>query len=186
MELVKEILTVEEFEPYVRSLKIREHWSPTKLVLHNTAKPNLKTWVSKKTSQEKRLDNLETYYLSRGWNGAPHLFVSPTHICVFNALTRRGTHSPSYNFVAFGIEMVGDYDVEEFNSGPGLKVQEHTVAACGVLCYHARIDTAQIFLHKEDPKTDHDCPGKKVNKAVMVKKIRDFKLQLIQTLGEVR
>ena len=78
--------------------------------------------------------NFESYYKNEcGWNGGPHLFIDDRAIWVFNDLTKRGTHSPSFNASRFGIEMLGDYDKEEFNSGRGRKVRDNTVAAMAIL-----------------------------------------------------
>jgi hypothetical protein len=110
------------------------------------------------------MTNLESYYKGLGWNGGPHLFVDdgPDGIGLFNPLNRRGTHSPSFNAQYIGIEHVGDYNVEDDDSGAGLQVKTNGIIATAILCARLGIpvDAEHIKLHKEDPRTDHDCPGK--------------------------
>ena len=62
-------------------------------------------------------------------NGAPVriLFVDDKQIWVFTPLNLSGVHSPSWNKIAMGVEMLGDYSKEKFDSGRGLKVQQNAV-----------------------------------------------------------
>lgn len=149
-------------------------WNPTGIVLHNTAAPRLSDRPHGFTTQH--MQNLVAYYQNppRQWSAGPHLFVDDRQIWVFTPLTESGVHSPSYNSTHFGIEMLGDYNLEPFNSGRGLLVQKNAVAACAVLCKVRGIDSHDILLHKEDPRTDHDCPGKRVVKADFIQKVHDY------------
>jgi hypothetical protein len=89
-------------------------------------------------------------------------------------LTVSGTHSPSWNKIALGVEMLGDYDKDEFDSGRGLKVHQNAVAAFATLSAVLGIDPDKIRLHKEDPLTTHACPGKKVNKNKFIQEVKDL------------
>ena len=87
-----------------------------------------------------------------------------------NPPTVRGTHSPSYNSTAWGVEMVGDYETAPFNP----QVKDHTVKALAVMFrfLHLSPETALRF-HREDPRTSHKtCPGKNVVKDDMIRLIR--------------
>ena len=75
--------------------------------------------------------------------------------------------------------MIGDYDRDAFDSGNGLKVQNHSIEAAAILAFVFGIQTADIKFHKEDPKTTHACPGKKVLKAPLVAKIKARKIELM-------
>src|SRR5215472_10964945 len=60
-------------------------------------------------------DNLEDFYKNQQkWSTGPHLSVADDLIWTFTPLTLSGVHSPSWNSVASGVEMVGDYNVEPF------------------------------------------------------------------------
>lgn len=161
----KRFMTVEQFEAHVASLDFSS-WRPIGIVWHNTASPSLAQW--KTYPRAHWMNGLESYYKGKGWNGGPHLFVDdgPDGIGLFNPLNHRGTHSPSFNAQYIGIEHVGDYGTEEDDTGDGLKVKTNGIIATAILCAALGIpaDPTHIKLHKEDPKTDHDCPGKNMAK----------------------
>ena len=169
---VKRGFSQEGFRRYVEPL-VWNKWRPSKFVWHNTAAPTLAQWV---TSGEKdrakgqlpgttRINNLETYFrVNNHWSGCPHLFIAPDLIWVMNPLTAPGVHSPSYNSTAIGIEMIGDFSVEDDEAGLGLLVKQNTIFATAILCAELGIEpnVFNILLHKEDRRTTHDCPGKNI------------------------
>jgi len=53
------------------------------------------------------------------WSGGPHVFVADDLLWAFTPLTVPGVHSPSWNDVSRGVELVGDYSTEQIV--PGLK-----------------------------------------------------------------
>jgi hypothetical protein len=93
---------------------------------------------------------------------------------VFTPLTVSGTHSPSWNKTALGIEMLGDYEREAFDSGRGLKVRQNTVCALATLCAILGIDPNTLKIHREDPLTTHACPGKNVRKLELIQEVTDL------------
>ncbi len=109
-------------------------WKPKFIVLHNTAEPNLKQWAygnDGKDHEYQRILNLNRYYKSLGWHSGPHLFISPNLIWVACDLAADGVHASCYNADSLGVEMVGDYSDEAFDSGDGAKVRDLTVAGAG-------------------------------------------------------
>lgn len=156
--IVGKSFTPREFAKYVDTLEWRA-WKPKFIVLHNTAVPSLAQRPSGFTAQHIR--NLETYYRDhQKWSAGPHLFIDDRQIWVFSDLTAPGTHSPSWNGVAIGIEMLGDYNVESFTEGRGLAVREHTTWAIAKLSTKLDFRADGWKFHNEDPRTTHDCPGK--------------------------
>lgn len=165
-------LTREQFADRIKSLRWKS-WKPSGIVLHNTASPTLAQWVETGPKRDARIRNLQSYYEGLGWKGGPHWFVSRDWINEFNNPLRRGTHSPSFNATHFGIEMVGDYDRESFSSGDGAKVRDNAVFVMARLCEKFGWDPGKVIkLHKEDPRTTHECPGKLVNKADVIERVR--------------
>lgn len=157
----KRFMTPEQFKAHVAALDFSS-WRPIGVVWHNTASPTLKRWHE--FSREHWMSGLESYYKGLGWNGGPHLFCDDGSdgIGLFNPLDHRGTHSPSFNAQYVGIEHVGDYGSEDDDSGLGLRVKSNGIMATAIICARLGIpvDGEHIKLHKEDPRTDHDCPGK--------------------------
>ncbi len=157
---VKKFLTPQQFREHVNTLDFST-WRPIGIVIHNTAEPTLERWHE--FTRTHWMNQLETYYKGLGWAGGPHLFIDDGEdgIGLFNLLNRRGTHSPSFNAQWLGFEHVGDYAKEDDDAGPGLRVKNNGIAAMAIVCAKLGIDpTTHIKLHKEDPRTDHDCPGK--------------------------
>jgi peptidoglycan hydrolase-like protein with peptidoglycan-binding domain len=155
-----------EFKEYVATLRFTD-WRPQFAVVHNTSAPRLSQWHSH--PGEVRMRNLESYYRNeQHWSAGPHLFVADDLIWVFTPLTTSGVHSPSWNGVAWGIELVGEYDEEPFNPA----VRENAVDALAALYACRGLAPATIRFHKEDPGTTHtDCPGRNVNKADLIARV---------------
>lgn len=176
---VKYALTQEQFRAYVQTL-VWPSWRPSLVVWHNTAAPSLAQWEATEAQDRAagrvpgttRINNLEQYFRhGQNWSGAPHLFIAPDFIWVFNPLTTPGVHSPSWNSISWGFEMVGDFDKETDESGDGLKVKNNCIFATAVLCNAIGLEPSKaIRLHKEDPRTTHDCPGRLIaqDKAAMI------------------
>lgn len=170
--IVGKSFSPEEFDAYCRGLRW-DAWRPSFMVLHNTAAPSLADRPNGLT--ETHIRNLESFYRdTQKWSAGPHLFVDDRQIWVFTPLTVSGVHSPSWNLRSLGIEMLGNYEVEVFNSGRGLLVQQNTIAALGILAAVLGLDPAGMRLHREDPATTHACPGRNVRKLQMVEAVQDY------------
>ena len=138
-------------------------WRPQFVVLHTTGAPTLAQGHS--VPGETRMRNLEAYYRdTMQWSAGPHLFVADDLIWVFTHLNTSGVHSPSWNSVTWGVEMVGDYETEEFTD----PLRDNALSALATLHSALGLDPSLLKLHKEDPRTTHICPGKNVDKADVI------------------
>lgn len=156
-------------------------WRPSFIVLHNTGNPNLAQRLNGLTHQH--ITGLEAFYRDeQKWFAGPHLFVDDKQIWVFTPLNVSGTHSPSWNKVSLGIEMLGDYENESFNSGRGLNVRKNVVAAIATLSAILGFDPHSMKIHREDPLTTHACPGKNVRKLEVIQEVHD--LMIARHAGE--
>ena len=109
--------------------------------------------------------NLESYYRdSMKWSAGPHLFIADDLVWVFTPLTVSGIHSPSWNFISWGVEMVGDFNREAFTSPQ----RDNVIRALATLHAAIGLDPSTLRLHKEDPKTTHICPGSNVSKTDVI------------------
>jgi hypothetical protein len=162
--------TPDQFDSYCHTLHWVA-WRPSFIVLHNTAIPSLAQRPLGIT--QPNIQNFVSFYRDvQGWNSGPHLFVDDKQIWVFTPLTVSGTHSPSWNKVALGLEMLGDYEQEAFDSGRGLLVRKNSVAALATLSAVLGIDPQTMRLHREDPLTTHACPGKNVHKPEVIQEVQ--------------
>lgn len=158
------------FVTYCKSLSWTT-WRPSFIVLHNTGVPSLAQRPNGLTSQH--IQNLVGYYRdTNGWSAGPHLFIDDHQIWAFTPLTTSGVHSPSWNKVALGIEMLGDYQSEAFDSGRGAAVRKNAVSAIATLSATLGLDPDTMRLHKEDHATHHDCPGQHVLKSEVIAEVK--------------
>ncbi len=161
----------EAFREYVAGLSFQD-WRPEFVVLHNTGIPTLNQRPQGLNLEH--IKGLESYYRDEmGWTAGPHLFVDDRQIWVFTPLTTPGVHSPSWNKRSLGVEMLGDYDREEFDSGRGLAVQQNAVAAVAILSAALGLPLDSMRLHREDPETTHHCPGDNVDKVAFIQAVKD-------------
>jgi hypothetical protein len=151
-------------------------WRPRFIVLHNTGAPNLKQWFATPGGELQRLKNLEHYYrVDEGWNAGPHWFVSPDMWLMGTPSTQRGTHSPSWNAYALGIEMAGDFDSDIFSDTQRDNVVYLLAvlhSALGLQPAPFELGVRGLHFHKEDPGTTHKhCPGAHAAKPDIVARV---------------
>lgn len=162
------------FVAYVNGLDWSGGWKGQFPVLHHTAAPSLATRPNGLTDQHLR--NLLDYYQNQlKWSGAPHLFIDDQEdgIIAFQRLDRRGVHAKSFNASGWGIEMLGDYDVEDPTSGRGAKVLNNAAHALHTLLGVNNGELSDIRFHRDDPQTSKTCPGSKVSKALVTRLVSD-------------
>jgi hypothetical protein len=169
--IVNRGFTLPEFRLYLQTLEFR-NWKPSFMVLHNTAAPTLKQWNSYPEAQ--RILNLQSYYKDLGWSSGPHAFIDNNTIWLFTPLTTPGTHTPSWNGTALGIELVGDYAREDADRGDGYDAKMLCVAFFGELHKKLGLNPETIRLHKEDPRTTHDCPGGDIRKEDFIRLVQEY------------
>jgi hypothetical protein len=164
--IIGERFSSDDFAAYCRDLG-RLDW-PSFCVVHNTGNPTLARWHDVDGAQ--RMRGLAGYYRDdMGWSAGPHLFVADDAIWVFTPLSVPGVHSPSWNAVSWGVELVGDYDHEPF----GEDVKRNGIEALATLHRLAGWAEPQLRLHKDDPRTTHSfCPGVHVDRAELEQGVR--------------
>ncbi len=170
--IVAKSFTPDAFADYCESLSWPA-WRPSFIVLHNTAIPTLAQRPRGFSLQNIR--NLEAFYRDQQqWSAGPHLFIDDQQIWVFTPLTVSGVHSPSWNKISIGIEMLGDYASDDINKGRGLKVRGNAVEALAILSSVLGLDPHLMKLHREDPLTTHACPGAGVRKLEIIQDVIDL------------
>lgn len=162
------------------------------VTFHNTAGPTLQQWLHGGTTPAQRILNLESYYeKTMGWHAGPNGFVPPdSDICVyeFTDFAQPGVHASCFNSRSVGIEMVGDYSTESFDTGPGAIVRDNAVFVGAAL--HLRLglrplpytyNQCGVHFHVECRHDNHDCPGRHVDKADFVGRI----VAMMNVIGSV-
>ncbi len=164
--IVGRSFTAPDFSDYLATITFSS-WRPQFVVVHNTFIPTLANWHSVPGSQ--RMQGLQSFYRDQQhWSAGPHLFVADDLIWTFTPLNTSGIHSPSWNAISWGVELVGDYSTEPF----GDAVRENAVSALAELHTLVGLDPNTLHLHKEDPLTTHkQCPGTNVVKADLIQQV---------------
>lgn len=183
--IVKKAFDLVELKNHINGLSFND-WKPSLIVWHNTALPTIAQW-EKSYQQDKlqglepgitRINSLENFFKNnQGWPSGPHFFVYKDKVWAFTPANKKGTHSPSWNGIAIGIEMIADFDKEDDEHGTGLLIKNNTIALTAMLCEKLGLDPSScIKLHKEDKKTTHDCPGHNIaiDKEAMIDSVLEY------------
>ncbi len=182
IDIVGRFFTPDEFLKYVKTEVVpalkKSGWKPTFITLHNTAKPTIAQRPN--GFSPSNMDGLAKYYgVVQGWWSGPHLFVDQNGIWVFSHLDKSGTHSPCYNAKSWGIEQLGDFSTEIYDTGAGAKIRDNAMAAVAILSLAGNITAGPknknnpFRFHKEDTCTTHHCPGDHCDKNEIVSMIHD-------------
>lgn len=147
-------------------------WKPKGATVHHTGAPSLAQ--RPQGIQAQHMHNFRSWYRSLGWTHGPHLFIDEDEIWVFSPLTARGTHAVSFNYSHFGVEMLGNFDSEDPTTGRGAEVLDLAAFAVTALQRRFSLPPTSVNFHRDDPKTDKTCPGKKVTKALFAHKLAKY------------
>ena len=166
------------FAVFVEELTWRD-WRPRFITLHNTGVPNLAAWLESSRPARQRIVAQKHYERDiLRWHSGVHLFVAQDLIWNLCDLTQVGVSVSCWNHLTLGVEMIGDYATDSFDSGPGAQVRDNTVAALAVL--HRKLELRPdgfklgvrgLHFHKECRRDHHDCPGRNVVKADVVARV---------------
>jgi N-acetylmuramoyl-L-alanine amidase CwlA len=161
MKIIGKGLHLPEFARYLDEVKFPT-WRPRSIVIHHCAAPSLAQRPHGFLDQH--MLNLQDFYEGKGWSAGPHLFIDEDQAWLFTPLNQRGVHAISFNSSSIGIEMLGDYDTEDPKSGRGLQVLTTTAEVVRLLMKKLSLTKKDILFHRDDPKTNKTCPGKKITK----------------------
>jgi len=132
------------------------------LTIHHTYRPLPSQWAGAAGCVA-----LARYYRNElKWSVGPHLFVTGTAakaedlgIWQLSPLNVRGIHAASFNATHWGVEMLGDYNV----SHPPADTLALACGAAAALLDWRGLPTSAVNGHRDDPKTDKNCPGRNVD-----------------------
>jgi hypothetical protein len=168
-----EITSIDDLRAYIRSGNYN-NWRPSNVVVHNTASPTLYQWWNS-VPPAQRMENLQSYYENdMGWSSGPHCFIDGKSWWIMTDFWVKGVHSPSWNGTMLGFECVGDYDTESDETGMGAEVMKMAHALVGEVCEYFGWDPNNLKFHKEDPATDHDCPGRNMVKSEFIDDVEQY------------
>jgi hypothetical protein len=150
------------------------------ITLHNTSLPSLALWARNRTrfSAKQLVMNMEDGWRAQHWHTGPHYLVTPEPdqpIFELSDPSAPGVHASCFNLDSIGIEMVGEYNNEDFNSGAGATVRDNAVLLLAAL--HKKLgltplpfvyDKRGLHFHKDCVRDQHDCPGSGVVRPAII------------------
>ena len=167
---VGKVWDIEGFSDYLDSLPAIK-WADS-VTVHHTGTPDLSQRPKGWTIQHMR--NLAHYYGKQlGWSAGPHLFTDEDQIFGLSPLNAPGTHARSFNSRSIGLEMLGNYDIEDPAGDRGKQVLRTSILAVAALLKKLGKEATDktILFHRNDPKTSKTCPGTKIDKAWFVSEV---------------
>jgi hypothetical protein len=179
--------TADEFEGWLLNafaFDPARDWRPRFVVLHNTSEPTIAQRPHGFTAQH--MVNIRDGYESKTppWHAGPHVFVDQNGVWLFSDMRAPGVHSPSWNGESWGMELLGEYEVEAAQTGPGAAIVANAVRALAAMHLKARLDSSTIHLHKWDPKTDHkSCPGRNIDLGDVQHRVHNRVIELMKLKG---
>jgi hypothetical protein len=159
---VGRIWTPESLQQYL-SILARPDWCRS-VTLHHCGAPSLEQRPTGLTIRH--IENIRDFYIAKSWRSGPHLCVDDDQLFGMSDLRQRGVHAVSFNASSIGIEVLGDYDREDPMSGRGLACWRTAAAASRILLDWLGLEANErtVHFHRDDPKTNKTCPGRKVSK----------------------
>lgn len=161
-ENVGRVWTPQTLKDYLASLAWPS-WCKA-VTLHHCAAPSLAQRPNGFTAQH--MKNIEDFYRRKPWASGPHLFADDDQLWGMSDLRKPGIHAVSFNSMSVGIEVLGDYDIEDPRSGRGLACWKTAAAGTKALLAWLGVSASRetVLFHNDDPQTTKTCPGKKVKK----------------------
>jgi N-acetylmuramoyl-L-alanine amidase/Mannosyl-glycoprotein endo-beta-N-acetylglucosaminidase len=162
---IKHFKTVQEYKDYVATIT-KPSWVKG-VVIHHTWKPVQGDWKGETT-----MNALKKYYENLHWDAGPHLFLcigSPNSendgIWQMTPLTGVGVHAGECNSTTWGMEIVGNYDLQPWSA----ELKEAVYDTLEVLLEKIGVksvvkDTLRGHRECNSPKT---CPGKMIDMEVV-------------------
>ena len=116
-ENVGRVWNPKSLEEYLRTIT-KPDWCKA-ITLHQTSSPSLAQ--RPQGLSVGLIDKFRDFYKNdMGWSAGPHLYIDENEIYGMCDLRKKGVHAVSFNKIAIGIEVLGDYDREDPKSGRGL------------------------------------------------------------------
>lgn len=132
------------------------------VVLHHTWKPTLSQWRGAAT-----MASMARYYEGLGWDRGPHLFIAvgsrrpdDDGIWQMTPLNLVGIHAGSANRWAWGIEVVGNYDVAPWSPAMMDMVKGATLA---LMAWRGIAVSRQTLIGHREVPSPKTCPGSRID-----------------------
>lgn len=151
------------------------------IALHNAGAPNIAQTEGTPGGFDQRQRNIAVGYKGRPnyWRGGPAFNVYPDGtIRGGTPWGEYGVHSPSWNDIGIGIEMMADFSKghDDDDAGKGLVMKNVACEMIAAILRHQGLPVSNdtVKLHKEDKATSHDCPGADIEKPDIMRRVQGY------------
>lgn len=158
-ENVGRVWTPKSLEQYLSTIK-KPEWCKA-VTFHHTESPTLA-----QRPEGLQIRDIEIISKCYTRNACPHLFIDENKIFGMCDFRKKGYHASSFNNLAIGIFVLGNYDSEDPKNGRGLECWQTAAEAARLLLEWLEIGASEetILFHRDGPGEIGSCPGKKVEK----------------------
>lgn len=165
---------VYDIDSFRQSLSVTKPpaWAKS-VTVHHTAAPSLAQRPRGWKIQHMR--NLAHFYgKEKRWSAGPHLFTDEDQVFGLTPLHEKGVHARSFNDSSIGIEMLGNFDVEDPTEDRGAAVLTMTAKVVDALLEWLGLPVTDesILFHRDDPRTSKTCPGTRVDKKLFLQTVK--------------
>lgn len=119
------------------------------------------------------------YKVEKGWRAGPHFFIDEDQCWGLSHPSEPGVHAASFNGEYLGIEILGNYDIEDAETGRGLACWTMAASVSKVLLdwLEQPANEQTVLFHRDDPKTKKQCPGSSIRKSWVLNLIEPASLE---------
>ena len=142
------------------------------VVLHHTWSPTIGQWRGAAS-----IDAIAKYYEAKGWDRGPHLFVavgsqrpSDDGIWQMTPLNLVGIHAGKANSWAWGIEVVGNYDVAPWSPACADMVRATTLA---LMNWRSIVVSRETLIGHREVPSPKSCPGKMIDMDMVRRRFKE-------------
>jgi hypothetical protein len=132
------------------------------VVLHHTWAPTVGQWIGMLT-----MNSMQRYYERLGWDRGPHLYIvtgaqNPDNdgIWQMTPLNITGIHAGTANRWAWGVEVVGNYDVNTWSPSTAALVKATIIA---LMNWRGLTISRQTLIGHREVPSPKTCPGRFVD-----------------------
>jgi hypothetical protein len=132
------------------------------IVLHHTWSPTVASWRGSAS-----IDGMRRYYEKQGWDRGPHLYIctgapnpADDGIWQMTPLNLTGIHATTANRWAWGIEVVGNYDIATWSWRRRHWCRASVLALCA---WRGIVISRSTLIGYRDVPSPKTCPGRMID-----------------------
>lgn len=152
--------SVDAFESYLVTESV---WWASGATIHHTWRPTVAQWKAN-TPANNLKGLIRTWRDDNGWTTGPNMVIGPDGIYLASGIKYPGIHAGVCNSTHIGIEIVGDYDNQQWQE----PIRGFVYGTVGAIARKLRLTWNDIILDKQinghrECLPNKSCPGKAIS-----------------------